>query len=214
MSISYERKEILSNLHETSKNSKGVPLLDKSHEKYQVYNLDKVKDRFCEYYRHNEKLRSCDAYYYDDNKNYLVIEFKRAHHFKLLEYWDDIEIKLIDTRLLLKDTFMNSGKANAVQNQVKVVLVYDDDVNYEAGVKNISHNLNTMKPINGNTSRNSKEKSIFKDENSYQLKLKETIGKYKEVCYSDIKFVEKKEFIDTYINSHYFDKITEWDKMS
>ena len=109
---------------------------------------------------------------------------------------------------------MNSGKANAVQNQVKVVLVYDDDVNYEAGVKNISHNLNTMKPINGNTSRNSKEKSIFKDENSYQLKLKETIGKYKEVCYSDIKFVEKKEFIDTYINSHYFDKITEWDKMS
>ena len=91
----YERNKIVSNLFETSKSQKGGALLPVKAGQYEVYDLDALKDEFCKAYRHDEKLKSCDAYYYDVN-NYIVVEFKNTHHFNLKEYYDEIEIKMTE----------------------------------------------------------------------------------------------------------------------
>lgn len=63
--MKYRREQIVSDIYETSKSQKAAAMFPASAKQYAVYDLDKVKDEFCLEYRHGEKIKSCDAYYYD-----------------------------------------------------------------------------------------------------------------------------------------------------
>ena len=63
--MKYKKEIIVSNLYEKSKSEGGSALLSCSARKYEVYDLDMLKNEFCKSYRHGESLKSCDAYYCD-----------------------------------------------------------------------------------------------------------------------------------------------------
>ena len=55
MIVKYKREKIVSNIYETSKSKKDAGLFTVSERRYNVYDLDQVKDEFCREYRHDEK---------------------------------------------------------------------------------------------------------------------------------------------------------------
>lgn len=207
--MKYIREEIISNLYETSKSASGTALLTSDAEKFSVYNLDAVKEIFCKEYRYGEKIKSCDAYYCD-NYNYVVVEFKNTHHMKLKCFYNEIEMKLTDTHMLLCESFWKNKKGTEIGKKVKVLVVYNDTMNYEKGVLNIGKALNKMAPKQGNTQRNSKMPEIFENETEFNHTITETSKKYQKEFYKEIEFLEKKQFEHSYINTGYFGQLVEY----
>lgn len=211
--MKYERKFIVSNLYETSKSNENVALLSNDAKEYEVYDLDQMKDIFCKEYRHSENIRSCDAYYYNQY-DYLVVEFKNAHHLRLKEYYDEIEIKIIDTHMLLGETFWKNKKGTEVGKKVCLLVVYNDAMSYGTGVRNIGHALNAMKPMAGNQTRVSKLPPIFSDGVEFQKAVDMTKLRYESEFFKEISFMDKKTFEEEYIKADYFQKLEEWHGMS
>ncbi len=208
----YERNKIVSNLFETSKSQKGRALLPVKAGQYEVYDLDALKDEFCKAYRHDEKLKSCDAYYYDVN-NYIVVEFKNTHHFNLKEYYDEIEIKMTDTYMILRETLCGKKKKTELGKKLRLLMVYNDALDYGEGIRQISSVLNTMTPKRGNPARNSRPVKTFRDDAEFGQAVCETKKKYEGQFYQEVLFLEKKEFEETYIAGGCFDKLEEWMEM-
>lgn len=75
--MEFDSKDYISSLYEVSKSAvEGQALMEARYENTDIYHLDKIKEWFCRDYRNGEvNLKSCDAYYQDKRKNYLVIEF-------------------------------------------------------------------------------------------------------------------------------------------
>lgn len=211
--MKYKREEVVSNLYETSKSREDNKyLLSKSAEIYAVYHLDKLKEKFCEYYRHSDSIKSCDAYYYDQYNN-LVIEFKNAHHMKMREYYNEIEMKMLDTHMLLSETLWKNRKAKDIAKKVNLIVVYNDAMNYGKGLCAIGSALNDMKPIQGNQSRNTNNPKIFENEEEYKKRIAETKEKYQTDFYKEIDFIDKKDFETDYINSGYFITLEIWSEI-
>jgi len=211
--VKYERNVIVSNLYETSKSKKGGYLLSADAGKYEVYDLDQIKDEFCRCYRHDEKLKSCDAYYYDQY-NQLVIEFKNTNYRNLKEYYNEIEIKIVDTHMILNETFCRNKKGTDLAKKLDMLLVYNDALNYGDGVCRIQNALNTMVPRSGDTTRNGKMKQIYTDDSEFSEAVKETKAKYEGQFYKKIQFIEKKDFERDYLKTEYFGNLTEWSEIS
>lgn len=207
--MKYKREEIVSNLYETSKSSTGKAMLSVSADKYEVYHLDLIKEKFCKYYRHSDKIKSCDAYYYDSH-NHIIMEFKNAHHMKLKDYYDEIEIKLLDTHMLCRENFWKNKKLNAILNNVKVVVVYNDTLNNGEGVNRIADSLNKMRPLQGDSCRHTKALSQFSSEEEFQDKVNNTKEKYEKEFYQEIEFIDKKEFEKRYVDTGYFLELENW----
>lgn len=196
--------DFISNLYETSKSKKqGSAVLSTQEKNIAVYDLDKVKDWFCDTYRNRERIRSCDAYYQDGN-NYLVIEFKNTHHLRMKEFISEITVKLVDTHFLLAETFFGNKKVSKIAFTVNMLLVYNDSLDYGKGVKNISSALNTMTPMRGNTSRKSIEKQVYSNENEYERDVNKIKAMFQSDFYKSVEFVDKKDFMVDYIESSYF----------
>lgn len=213
--MEYERQFIVSNLYETSKSKKSehTALLPASTKEFEVYDLDQLKDIFCKNYRHSEKIKSCDAYYYDQH-DYLVIEFKNANHLKLKEYYDEIEIKIIDTHMLLSETFWKNRKGKDIGKKVCLLVIYNDAMNYGTGVMNIGLKLNTMEPIAGDKARNSKMPSIFCNDFEFQNAVEKTKNRYEVEFFKEISFIDKQVFEKEYIEAEYFHALEKWSEMS
>lgn len=211
--MKYERKFIVSNLYETSKSNENVALLSNAAKEYEVYDLDQMKDIFCKEYRHSEKIKSCDAYFYNQY-NHLVVEFKNAHHLRLKEYYDEIEIKIIDTHMLLGETFLKNKKGTEAGKKVRLLVVYNDAMNYGTGVRKISDALNAMKPMTGDKTRNSKLPPIFHDDNEFRMVVDATKQRYEAEFFKEIFFIDKETFEEEYIKADYFQKLEEWHGMS
>lgn len=210
--MEYKRNEIVSNLYETSKSSKDGHLLSSEADRYEVYDLDQIKDEFCKYYRHDEKLKSCDAYYYDQH-NQLVIEFKNTNYHNLKEYYNEIEIKIVDTHMMLTETFYRNKKSTELSKKLDMLLVYNDTLNYEEGVRRINNALNTMRPIKGNTERDVSITKTFSDEQEFMEAVGNTKKKYEGQFYKEIQFIGKKDFVTDYVEAGYFGNLTEWQGM-
>ena len=211
--MKYERQFIVSNLYETSKSNENAALLSTDAREYEVYDLDQMKDIFCKEYRHSENIKSCDAYYYN-KYDYLVVEFKNAHHLRLKEYYDEIEIKIIDTHMLLGETFWKNKKGTEVGKKVCLLVVYNDAMNYGAGVRNIGLALNAMKPMTGDKTRNSKLPLIFSDDVEFNQAVDMTRLRYESEFFKEISFMDKKTFENDYIKADYFRELEEWHGMS
>jgi hypothetical protein len=205
--VKFERQDIVSNLYETSKSSNGAALLSVEANKYEVYNLDMVKSKFCDYYRHGVDIKSCDAYYYDQY-NYLVIEFKNVHHFMLKEYYDEIEMKMLDSHMLLAEIFWKSKKNKDISAKVGMIVVYNDSLNYGNGIRNIADSLNRVVPINGDKTRKSEQPKMFNEE-EFVKAMHDTSNKYESEFYKSIEFLDKKDFEKDYIETNYFGKLQE-----
>lgn len=195
--MKYRREQIVSNIYETSKSKKAAVMFTAGAKQYAVYDLDKVKDEFCQEYRHGDKIKSCDAYYYD-NHNQLVIEYKNTHHYNLKAYYDEIEIKIADTHMLLKETFCKAKKHRELCKNLCLIVVYNDALNYGQGICRIQNALNTIKPIKGDKSRAAKQVERFVDEEEYQRAVDGTKSKYEDCFYKEIQFMEKAEFQSLY----------------
>ena len=211
--VKYERNKIVSSLYETSRPKKGNPLLFNKAENYEVYDFDNIKKIFCEKYRYGKDIKSCDAYFYSEKKDYLIIEFKNTHHLKLKDYYDEIEIKLIDTHMLLNETFWKNKKGNDISKNVKSIVVYNDKMNYGSGVKNIANALNNMIPKSGDVVRNSNNPNLFENDNEFQNAVNNTKVKYEKEFYKEIEFMDKKEFEENYVDTGYFNGLIEWSEM-
>lgn len=210
--MKYERSKIVSNLFETSKSQKGGSLLLAKTGQYEVYDLDALKDEFCKAYRHGEKLKSCDAYYYDVN-NFIVVEFKNTHHFNLKEYYEEIEIKMTDTYMILRETLCSKKKKTELGKKLRLLMVYNDALDYGEGIRRISSALNTMTPKRGNPARDSKPIKTFQDDAEFGLAMRETRKKYEGQFYQEVLFLEKKEFEETYIGGKCFGNLEEWEEL-
>lgn len=211
--MEYKRNVIVSNLYETSKSKKGGYLLSADTGKYEVYDLDKIKDEFCRYYRHDEKLKSCDAYYYDRH-NQLVIEFKNTNHRKLKEYYSEIEIKIVDTHMILTETFNRNKKSAELSKKLNMLLVYNDTLNYGEGVCRISNALNTMVPKQGNPARATTVSQVYANDLEFAEDVEKTKRKYEGRFYKEIQFIEKRDFEKDYVGTGYFGNLTEWQEMN
>lgn len=210
--MKYERNVIVSKLYETSESSEGSALLSVSEGAYEVYDLDRMKDEFCQNYRHNEKLKSCDAYYYDQN-NHVVVEFKNTIYQKLKEYYNEIEIKIVDTHMLLAETFYRNKKNTELSKKLSLLVVYNDVLSAGKGISQISNALNTMKPKKGDTARKVTAPKLFADETEFQTAVSQTKEKYEGSFYKEIQFMGKKDFKKDYIDVGYFVNLTEWPEM-
>lgn len=196
-------------LYEVSASNDGVPLLDIDTKDIDVYHFDHVKDWFCSTYRNNNsKLRSCDAYY-QDGRDYLVVEFKRTHHFKMKSYMSELSEKLVDSHMILAETFLNKKAVEKIAEILKVVIVYHDSLNYEKGITSFAHNLNTVSPKRGKQTRNNSSKNdIFENEEEFQVAVYEIQEKYQGKFYLDVMFMDKSDFYEFYIKSKYFQQLT------
>lgn len=210
--MEYKREEIVSDLCQTSKSSTGKSMLSQSAERHAVYNLDTIKELFCKEYRHSEMIKSCDAFYYD-TCNHVIMEFKNTHHMNLKEYYDEIEIKFLDTHMLLGETFYKRKKQKDICNKAKVIVVYNDALNNGKGINQLVSNISEVKPCQGDKSRNSKQIKKFKTDEEFQKAVNDTKTKYEKVFYREIEFIDKKDFETYYIETNYFDALEEWSEM-
>ena len=201
------KNDFRSNIYETSKSKKqGSAVLSVREEQIEVYDLDQLKDWFCEKYRNDQKLCSCDAYYQDTN-NFLVMEFKNTHHLRIKEYISEIIVKIIDTHFLLAETFFSNRKISKISSNVNMLLVYNDNLEYGTGVRRIGAALNSIEPISGDTSRNSKEKDIYNNDDEFQRDVDLIKTKFEGDFYKSIEFVDKKDFMLDYIEPKYFSSL-------
>jgi len=207
--LEFNSKDYISSLHEASKSTvEGQALMDAKYSTTDVYNFDEIKKWFCRIYRSGEEnLRSCDAYYQDDLRNYLVMEFKNTHHFKMKDYISEIAQKCTDTHLILAETFWRNRKAAEIGKKVILCLVYNDGISYGAGVQGFCKNINRVKPKQGSGARKSKEPVIYKDEQEYQKEIQVLKDTYEKDFYKEIMFLEKKEFCEVYADNGYFQKL-------
>lgn len=210
--MKYERDIIVSDLYETSKSGKGGALLSSSAKDCQVYDLDALKDEFCKAYRHDEKLKSCDAYYYDQY-NWVVVEFKNTHHYILKEYYHEIEIKAIDTFMILHETLCRSKKSTELGKKLSLMIVYNDALSCGRGVCQINNALGTMTPKSGDTARAAKPKEIFQDDTQFNKAVQGTKNKFEGCFYKEIVFIDKKKFEEGYIKIGYFGNLTQWQEL-
>lgn len=201
--MKYEKEIIESNLYEVSKSEKSGALLSPRTQKHKVYNLDKLKEEFCRNYRHSRNLSSCDAYYCDRHEH-LVIEFKNTGYQGLKHYYDEIEIKIVDTHMLLAETFYRNKKNADLSRDLKFLLVYKNGLNYDKGVRGIDKALTGMNPKKGDAARNAKQKELFEHEAEFQAAVEETKNKYEGEFYKEIRFIEKEDFEKEYIEAEYF----------
>ena len=138
------------------------------------------------------------------------MEFKNTHHRNLKEYYHEIEIKIVDTHMLLKETFCRTKKHSELCKNLHLVVVYNDALNYGKGVCNIQNALNTMKPKIGNGSRAGKKTERFADEKEYMQAVNGTKHKYEGSFYKEIQFMDKVQFQEFYLDSDYFGNLAEW----
>lgn len=209
--MKYKRNEIVSDLHKTSKSSKtSVGLLEPKFQTVEVYDFDKVKNLFCDMYRDKQKLRSCDAYYENtQRKDYLAIEFKNTSHFRLKAFFGEIEEKVVDSHMLLLETFWRKKKVKQVAENVKFLVVYNDALNYGKGVKDICKGFNQVEPIQGDKRRKTQMPPVFEDEEEFEEAKNNFSGKFAREFFAETGFIDKTEFVEDYINADYFDKMTE-----
>lgn len=205
--MEFKREDFKSNLYETSKSNDGTSLLSRKEKNIEVYDFDKVKDWFCDEYRRKEKMCSCDAYYEDQRANYRVIEFKNTHRFKLKGFMDEIEQKIIDTHMLLAETFWRNRKTGDMRKKLPLMVVYNDALNYEKGISSLSKGFNNVKPKKGNQERKSKEKELYLNETEYSEAIKQVKDKYRKHFFSEVEFVDKKDFCKDYVESGYFQEL-------
>ena len=210
--MKYERITIVSNLYETSKSGKGGALLSVSAGKCEVYDLDALKDEFCRAYRNDEKLKSCDAYYYDQHSQF-VVEFKNTHHYNLKEYYHEIEIKMIDTYMILHETLCRNKKSKELAKKLRLIVVYNDTLSCGEGVRRINEALSTMAPKRGDTARRVKTIQSFQDDTEFMEAVRKTKEKYEGQFYKEVLFMEKKEFDEVYIAAGQFNSLTEFPEM-
>lgn len=195
----FDKSDFIDTLYETSKSNdngdkSGALLTSKEGGAIDVYNLDRVKIDFCECYRKNE-LSSCDAFFCNQYDT-LVIEFKNTNHISLLEYMDDIIEKLIDTHMLLLETFYRNKSANKLAGNVKLLVVYHDTRNYESGVMRLNKQFNEVIPKQGNKVRNTEPV-----EEVYNQKVEEVKNIFQKDFYSEVEFMDKKDFMEFYVNN-------------
>lgn len=208
----FTKDNFKSNLYETSKSKdeEQKALLNKREASVEVYDFDEVKKWFCKEVRNNHLLRSCDVFYENHAKgNYLVIEFKNAHHLKTKSYMGEVGEKLIDTHMILKETFYPNKKNSFFSEKVRAIVVYNDSKNsYGTGVVTINNVLSSMQPIKGDKTRET-EDEVFSEENEYIRLRNSIIDCYKGHFYADVDFMDKEEFYEMYINvrTPYFEKL-------
>lgn len=205
--MEFKREDFKSNLYETSKSKHGKPLLSVREETIAVYDFDKVKDWFCDEYRRKEKMCSCDAYYQDQRSNCRVIEFKNTHHFKLKGFLNEIEQKISDTHMLLAETFWKNRKTADMGKKLPLMVVYNDELHYGEGICGLSKGFNNVKPKKGNQERKSKEKELYLNEQEYSEAIKQVKDKYQKQFFSEVEFVDKKDFCRDYVESRYFQEL-------
>ncbi len=207
--MKYERTAVISNLYELSKSTGGTALLKPEARKCVAYSMDAIKESFCKEYRHENMIKSCDAYYYDQHNN-LVVEFKNTHCLRLKEFYPEIEVKILDTHMLLSETFWKSKKNADIGKKVQLLVVYNDAMNYEDGVLAIGNALNGMIPKCGDKTRKTKLPEMFQDLTSFEQAAAITNKKYQTHFYKEIVFMDKKDFERDYIDADYFQNLAEW----
>lgn len=208
--MKYKDKEIFSNLHETSKSRDTGAYLLEPRFRDDVYNLDKVKDLFCDMYRNTQKLCSCDAYYENvPHKNYLLIEFKNTAHARLKGFWGEIEQKAVDSHMILLETFWKNRKVQQVLKYAKLLVVYNDEKNCGEGLKAISNALNSIEPFQGDKKRGTKMPPLFDTEDEFESAKNDFIDKFKGDFFADVDFIDKAEFVEEYIEAGYFEKMSD-----
>lgn len=207
--MEFYSKDYISSIHEVSKSTvEGHALMDAKYSTIDVYNFDGIKKWFCNAYRSGEEnLRSCDAYYQDDLRNCLVLEFKNTHHYKIKSYISEIAQKCTDTHLILAETFWRNRKAADIGKKVALCLVYNDKLSYGAGIQGFCKNINRVKPKQGSSERKSNEPAIYKDEQEYQKAVQILKDTYEKDFYKEILFMDKKEFSEMYADNGYFMKL-------
>lgn len=208
--MKYKREEIVSDLHKTSKSSKtNTYLLEPKYQSVEVYDFDKVKNLFCDMYRDTQKLCSCDAYYENtQRKDYLAVEFKNTSHFRLKGFWGEIEEKAVDSHMILLETFWKNKKMKQVLEHARFLVVYNDALNYEKGVKDICKGFNKVEPIQGDKKRKTQMSPVFENEEFEEAK-KIFSGKFQGEFFAETEFIDKTEFVEDYIEAGYFEKMTE-----
>lgn len=174
-----------------------------------AYNMDAVKEIFCKEYRHENMIKSCDAYYYDQY-NYIEIEFKNTHCLRLKEYYPEIEMKILDTHMLLSETFWKNKKNADIGKKVQLLVVYNDAMNYGDGLRSIGKALNGMIPKSGDQTRKTKLPELFQDSSEFEQAAAMTNKKYQTQFYREILFVEKKIFESDYVDAGYFQNLAQW----
>lgn len=209
--MKFKRNEIVSDLHEAAKSSKlGVCLLNKRAREIEVYNFDKVKNTFCKMFYDELKLRSFDAYYENvPQRDYLAIEFKNTSHFRLKELFSELEEKAIDSHMILLETFWKKKKLKQILENVRLLVVYNDSLNYGKGVKDICKGFNQVEPIQGDKKRNTKVPVMFENEEEFQQRKDVFCSKFEEEFYHKVEFVDKTQFEQDYIEAGYFKDMTE-----
>ena len=207
----FPKKDVVTSLHETSKTTTGTFLLEKRYSQ-EVYNFDIIKDMICAYYRDsNDKLKSCDAYY-EDGQNYLAIEFKNTPHLHMKKYFEEISTKAFDTHMLLNETFWKNRKK--LSKKVQFLVVYNDLLYDDKELHALNFALNTVTPFKGSKERNSKPPEYFSSEEEYHSYRETLVSKFKPDFYTDIQFLDKKDFIEDYINTSYFSELAVSDIIS
>lgn len=209
--MKFKRNEIVSDLCEAAKSSKtGVCLLNQKARDIEVYNFDKVKNIFCKMFYENQKLRSCDVYYENvPQRDYLAIEFKNTSHLRLKELFSELEEKAIDSHMILLETFWKKKKLKQILENVRLLVVYNDALNYGKGVKDICRGFNQVEPIRGNKVRNTKVPVLFENEDEFQQRKDAFCSKFEEEFYRKVEFLDKTQFEQDYIEAGYFKDMTE-----
>ena len=198
------RTSMTASLHETSKSSSGDSyLLSKQEGNIDVCYLDKLKDWFCDSYRNGKKLCSCDAYY-NGIHNFLVIEFKNTSHLRIKEFFPELMVKFTDTHFLLAETYYRNRKITKISSDIDLVVVYNDSLYYGKGVRDLEHALTNMQPKRGDTTRKAREPVMYSSEEEYQDDVEMIKGMYEKEFYKTVEFIDKKDFVEQYINTSYF----------
>ena len=204
--MQFTRDDYKDNLYHTSISDEDRQnvLLKCSEQNIDVYNIDWVKDWFCQKYRSNSKLRSCDAYYCGNN-NKLVMEFKNANHLKLKAYMEEIVEKIVDTHMLLMETFFQTKKVTYIATNLKLLVVFNDEKNCEAGVQSIKNYLNTVTPKKGDQTRNVNNIKCYTNEEEFREAIQNIKSKFCPDFYAELDFIDKKDFYEVYIKpGNYF----------
>jgi hypothetical protein len=127
----------------------------------------------------------------------------------LKEYYNEIEMKMLDSHMLLAEIFWKSRKNKDISAKVGMIVVYNDSLNYGNGIRNIADSLNGVVPISGNKTRKSEQPKMFKEE-EFEQKVADTRNKFESEFYHNIKFVDKTDFEKDYIETGYFGKLKDW----
>lgn len=207
--MKFNTKDVVTELRETSKSrDDGCYLLDSKYKNMKVYHFDAIKKVLCNHYRKKQELGSCDAYYEEQNhRNSILIEFKNTAHERMKEFWNSFDEKAFDSHMILLETFWNNGKVKKIAENTTLLIVYNDQLNYENAIVSFNRNLNKVEPLKGSTKRNSKTPELFESEEEYEEAKKKFVEKFKGDFYKEVEFMEKKDFEEFYLKRNYFNHL-------